>query len=209
MEFDVSPGGVIVPKRARIVVPNSPMILTRYALERWAYDLDADVKKLYDKIFKAPNVREKLNIARMSGSLSNYASKKIQDLLHGATAYTAVTPMIVHLYTATIDDTFNGATAGKAAYTSYAALSLTNNTTIFAAGSGTTTYTKTWPSDAAKSWPTSTGGTAPTVTFLGMLDGNLGTSADNGIEWCSVTSTTINTGDTPQLAQNAMSVVQD
>lgn len=208
MDFDVSPGGVILPQR-RIVVPNSPWLPTRYAAEKWWGDFDADVKKLYDKIFKAPTVREKLNIARMSGSLSFYASQKIQDLLHGATAYTAVTPMIVHIYTSTLDDTFNGATTGKAAYTSYAALSLTNNTTIFAAGSGTTTYTKTWPSDAAKSWPTSTGGTAPTVTFLGMLDGNLGTSADHGIEWCSVTSTTINTGDTPQLAQNAMSVVQD
>lgn len=210
MDFDVSPGGVILPQRPKLIVPNSPWLPTRYAAERFWQDLDKDIRKLYDKIFKAPDVREKLGIVRMSGSLANYASQKIQDLLHGATAYTAVTPMIVHLWASTLDDTFNGATTGKCAYTSYAALSLTNNTTIFAAGSGTTTYTKTWPSDAAKSWPTSTGtGTNNTITFLGMLDGNAGTSADHGIEWCSVTSTTINSGDTPQLAQNAMSVVQD
>lgn len=208
MDFDVSPGGVIVP-RAKLIVPTSPWLPTRYAAEKYWYDLDKDIRKLYDKIFKAPTVQEKLNVVAMAGSLSNWASQKLQDLLHGATAYTAVTPYFVHLYTSALDDTFNGATAGKAAYTSYAGLSLTNNTTIFAAGSGTTTYTKTWPSDAAKSWATSTGGTAPTVTYLGVLDGNLGTSADHGIEWCTVTSTLINTGDTPQLAQNAMSVVQD
>jgi hypothetical protein len=209
MDFDISPGGVIIPSR-RIIVPCSPMMPTRYAAERFWYDIDKDVRKLYDKIFKAPTIPEKINIAMMAGSLANWASVKIQDLLHGATAYTAITPMIVHLWASALDDTFNGATAGKCAYGSYAALSLTNNTTIFAAGSGTTTYTKTWPSDAAKSWPTSTAtGTNNTITYLGMLDGNLGTSADHGIEWCTVTSTTINSGDTPQLAQNAMSVVQD
>jgi len=209
MDFDVTPGGVIVPKRVKVIAPSSPWLPTRYAAEKYWQDLDKDIRQLYDRIFKAPTVREKLNVVRMAGSLSFYASKKLQDLLHGATAYTAVTPYFVHLYTSALDDTFNGATAGKAAYTSYAGLSLTNNTTIFAAGTGTTTYTKNWPADAAKSWATSTGGTAPTVTYLGVLDANAGSSADNGIEWCTVGSTTINTGDTPQLAQNAMSVVQD
>jgi len=208
MDFDVSPGGVIIP-RPKLIVPTSPWILTKHGVEIFRDFLDRDEMKLYDKIFKAPSVREKLNVVAMAGSLSFYMSKKIQDIVHGATAYTAVTPYFVHLYTSALDDTFNGATAGKAAYTSYAGLSLTNNTTIFAAGSGTTTYTKTWPSDATKSWATSTGGTAPTVTYLGVLDANAGSSADNGVEWCTVTSTVINTGDTPQLAQNAMTVVQD
>jgi len=211
MDFDVSPGGVIIPNmRSRIIVPSSPMMPTRYTAERWWYDLDKDLRRLYDKIFKAPTVREKIGVMWMAGSLANYSSKKIQDILHGATAYTAVATNYVNLWASTLDDTFNGATTGKCAYTSYAALALTNNTTIFAAGTGTTTYTKTWPSDAAKSWPTSTGtGTNNTITYLGMLDGNAGSAADNGIEWCTVTSTTINSGDTPQLAQNAMSVVQD
>lgn len=208
MDFDVSPGGVILP-RQKLIVPISPWLPTRYAAENLWNEFDKDVRKFYDKLFKAPTIREKMNVVAMAGSLANYSSKKLQDLLHGATAYTAPATHYLNLYTAAIDDTFNGATAGKAAYTSYAALALTNNTTIFAAGSGTTTYTKTYPSDAAKSWATSTGGTAPTVTYLGDVDGNAGTSADNGLEWCSVTSTTINTGDTPQLAQNAMSVVQD
>jgi hypothetical protein len=208
MDFDVSPSGVILPRR-KLIVPTSPWLPTRVGAEIVWNDLEKDVRAFYDKLFKAPTMREKFNVVAMAGSLSNYASKKLQDLLHGGTAFTAPANHFLNLYTSAIDDTFNGATAGKAAYTSYAALQLANNTTIFAAGSGTTTYTKTYPADAAKSWATSTGGTAPTVTYLGDLDGNAGTSADNGLEWCTVTSTTINTGDTPQLAQNAMSVVQD
>jgi hypothetical protein len=148
------------------------------------------------------------NILAMSGSLANFGSKAIEDSMWGKTAFTAATTIYFGLWTSTLDDTFNGATASEAAYTSYARLGLTNNTTIFAAGSGTTTYTKTFPSDATKSFATSTGSTS-TVTFLGILDGNAGTSSDHGYAWCSVTSTTINSGDTPQLAQNAITVVQD
>jgi hypothetical protein len=207
MEFAISPSGVALP-RPRAIVRISPWLPTRYCAENLWSEFDRDQRKLYDRFFKAPSLEEKFNVMRMAGSLANFSSKKLADLLYGATAYTAPTNHYMNLWTATLDDTFNGATTGKAAYTSYAALQLTNNTTIFAAGSGTTTYTKTYPSDAAKSWPTSTGGTS-TVTYLADLDGNAGTSADNGLAWCSVTSTTINSGDTPQLAQNAVSYVQD
>ena len=44
---------------------------------------------------------------------------------------------------------------------------------------------------------------------MGVLNGNAGTSADKGIVWASVSSTTINNGDTPQLAQNAVSQTRD
>jgi len=209
VDFDISPGGVILPRR-RLIVPTSPWLPTKVGAEILWNDVDKDMRRLWDKLFKAHDLREKFNVVAMAGSLANYSSKKIQDLLHGATAYTAAATNYINLWASALDDTFNGATTGKCAYTSYAALALTNNTTIFAAGSGTTTYTKTWPSDAAKSWPTSTGtGTNNTITYLGYLDGNAGSAADNGIGWCTVTSTTINNGDTPQLAQNAMSVVQD
>jgi hypothetical protein len=194
---------------AKLITPNSILVPTRDGAELWWGDLDKDIRQWLDKFFKSKDDLKERAVL-MAGSLGFWASQKIQDLLWGATAYTAITPMIFHLYASAIDDTFNGATAGKAAYTSYAALSLVNNTTIFATGSGTTTYTKTFPSDAAKSWPTSTGtGTNNTITYLGILDGNLGTSADHGMAWCTVTSTTINSGDTPQLAQNAITVVQD
>lgn len=150
------------------------------------------------------------NILQMSGSLSNYESKSISDLIWGKTTYAGETTIYGGLWAAALDDTFTGATSSECGYTSYARMSLTNNTTNFATGTGTTTYTKTFPSDAVHSWAASTGtGTNNTVTYLGFLNGNAGTSGDKGMAWCSITSTTVNNGDTPQLAQNAVTDVQD
>jgi hypothetical protein len=144
----------------------------------------------------------------MSGSLANFSSKGMFDEQFGGTAYSAPATLYFALYTAAIDDTLLGNTANEAAYTSYARLALTNNTTIFPASTGSTSISKTFPGDATKSWPASTGGTS-TCTFLGILNGNAGTSADKGVAWCSITSVTINSGDTPQLAQNAVTATLD
>lgn len=145
----------------------------------------------------------------MSGSVANYASTKLGDLLFGKTAYAGETTIYAGLWAAALTSAFNGATGSECAYTSYARLSLTNNATIFPAGTGTTgAYTKTFPGDATKSFATSTGtGTNNIVTYLGFLNGNAGSSSDKGLAWCSITSVTINNGDTPQLAQNATSAV--
>lgn len=208
-----TPGGAILERpqlilpRAKLIVPSGIWTPTRDGLELVWQDLEKDVKGFWEKVLKTPTeLRDR--VLRMAGSLANYSSKALQDSIWGKTAFTAATTIYFGLWTAALDDTFTGATASEAAYTSYARLGLTNNTTIFAAGSGTTTYSKTFPSDGAKSFATSTGGTS-TVTYLGVLDGNLGTSADHGYAWCTVTSTTINSGDTPQLAQNAITVTQD
>lgn len=203
----VSPGGVVLPQRVKVIQPSSLWHPTKVGLEHAWQDLPKDVRNFFDRYMKAP-VKER--ILMMSGSLANFSSKSLQDSIFGKTAFTAATTIYFGLWAAALDDTLAGNTASESAYTSYARLGLTNNTTIFAAGSGTTTYSKTFPSDAAKSFATSTGtGTNNTITYLGILDGNLGTSADKGYAWCSVTSTTINSGDTPQLAQNAITVTQD
>lgn len=210
MDF-VTPGGVVVseglviPQCPRLILPDSLWHPTKVGLEHGWGSFEKDVRKFFDRYLKAD---WKERILMMAGSLANYSSKALQDSIWGKTAFTAATTNYFGLWTAALDDTFAGNTASEAAYTSYARLAMTNNTTIFAAGTGTTTYTKTFPSDAAKSFATSTGGTS-TVTYLGILDGNAGTSADHGYAWCSVASTTINSGDTPQLAQNAISVQQD
>lgn len=168
--------------------------------------LEVEERRLLDRFFKLDTLRDKLLL--MAGTEANYLVKAISDLVYGKTAYAGETTWFGGLWTAAIDDTFAGNTASEAVYTSYARLSLTNNTTIFAAGTGTTTYTKTFPSDATKNWATSTGGSS-VCTYLGFLNGNAGTSADKGGPWASITSATINSGDTPQLAQNAVSVVRD
>lgn len=190
-----------------VIVRNSPWIPTP-AIEELFPRIDLDVRRRLEDLLVRP-VQERYAVL-MAGSLANYSSGKIQDSMFGKTAFTAGTTLYFGLWAAALDDTFNGATGSECAYTSYARLGLTNNTTIFAAGSGTTTYSKTFPSDATKSFATSTGtGTNNTVTYLGILDGNAGTSGDHGYAWCSITSTTINNGDTPQLAQNAITVIQD
>jgi hypothetical protein len=203
--FDVSPGGVVLP-RVQIVRPVG-LFQPAPAIESLFDCFEREVTDYFKRLLHAPKELHK-GIMLMAGSLCNFSSKSLQDLLWGKTAYAGPTTIYGALYTAAIDDTLLGNTANESAYGSYARLSLTNNTTIFATGSGTTTYTKTFPSDAAKTWATSTSGTS-TITYLGFLDGNAGTSADKGLAWCTVTSTTINSGDTPQLAQNAVTVVQD
>lgn len=190
----------------------SPRLISRRS--RWApgeafEDLfplfgGAEKRKLGDLLLKPLKDR----ILAMAGDYAFDLTKAITDLPFGATAYALTnTTLYFGLWAAAISDTLQGNAASECSYTSYARLALTNNTTIFAAGSGTTNYTKTFPSDATKSFATSTGtGTNNTVTYLGILNGNLGTTADKGYAWCTVTSTTINNGDTPQLAQNAVTV---
>ncbi len=168
--------------------------------------LEKAERKIVDAYFKLDKLRDR--ILMMSGSDAVYLSQKLGELAFGKTAYTGDTTIFVGLWTAALDDTFLGNTANEAAYTSYARMSLTNNSTIFAAGSGTTTRTQTWPSDTFKNFATSTGGSA-TVTSMGALNGNAGSSADKGMVWASVTSVAIANGDTPQLAQNAVSQVRD
>jgi hypothetical protein len=177
------------------------------AMEEFFGVFEKDVADYFKKLLSRPR-EEWPHILQMAGSLAFYSSQKVQDLLFGKTAYTGETTIFPGLWTAALDDTFNGATANEANYTSYARMSLTNNTTNFPTGSGTTTYSKSFPGDAAHNFATSTGGTS-TITYLGLLNGNAGSSADKGIGWCSVTSTTINNGDTPVLAQNAITVTQD
>lgn len=184
----------------------SPWFPTRVGAEIAWGELGKRERRVLDKLFKLDKLRDR--ILMMAGSDGNYTSAKIGQLVLGKTAYTGETTLYGGLWTAALDDTFTGATASEAAYTSYARLSLTNNTTNFAAGTGTTTYTQTFPSDAAHNFPASTGGSS-TVTYFGLLNGNAGSSADKGVMWCSVTSTAIASGDTPQLAQNGMTQVRD
>lgn len=196
--------GLVVPK---LVVPKLWMP-TRLGAEVLWDELDKPEQRILDRFFKLGSLKERLLL--MAGSDANYLSTALGKLAFGKTAYAGETTVFVGLWAAALDDTFTGATASETGYTSYARMSLTNNTTNFAVGTGTTTYVNTWPSDAVHSWAASTGtGTNNTITYMGALNGNAGSSADKGLVWCTVTSVTINSGDTPQLAQNAVSQTRD
>ena len=140
----------------------------------------------------------------MAGSKSNYLSKKLLDLPLGASAFSAPATVYVGLWTSNLDDTSTSATAGEAAYTSYARVALTNNSTNFPNASGSTTATKS--NGTVITFPASTGSTA-TITYLGLFD--VASGAGNMLYWCSVTSTTINSGDTPQVAIGGLTIVED
>jgi len=207
MEYALSPVGILVPQK-RLIRATSPLVPCP-PIEEIFQDIPKALKEYFGTLLLKP-LKERIQVL-MAGSLAFTLSKALQDVPWGATAFSLTnTTIYFGLWAAAIDDTLAGNTASECAYTSYARMGLTNNTTIFATGSGTTTYTKTFPSDATKSWATSTGtGTNNTVTYMGILNGNAGTTADKGYAWCTITSTTINNGDTPQLAVNAVTVVQD
>lgn len=180
---------------------------TKFGAEVIWDDLGKTERKIIDTVFgKGRTLKDRF--VAMAGSDANYLSIQLANLAFGKTAYAGEAIIYLGLWTAALDDTFLGNTANETTYTSYARMSLNNNTTIFANGTGTTTYAKTWPSDATKSWAASTGSTS-TITYMGALNGNAGSSSDKGMVWCSVTSVTINSGDTPQLAQNAVSQTRD
>lgn len=183
------------------------------AYEEWFPLIGKRQRKIIGDLLRIPSLKDRTKeiYNQMTGSFAFDLTKAITDLPFGATSFGLTnTTLYFGIWAAALTDTVEGNTASECAYTSYARLALTNNTTIFAAGSGTTTYTKTFPSDATKSWATSTGtGTNNTATYMGVLNGNAGTTADKGYAWCSITSTTINLGDTPQLAQNAATLVVD
>jgi hypothetical protein len=195
-----------LPQR-KLIVPQVWMP-TRFGAEVLWDELEKAERRILDRFFKLGSLKERILL--MAGSDANYLSTALGKLAFGKTAYAGETTVFVGLWAAALDDTFTGATASETGYTSYARMSLTNNTTNFAVGTGTTTYVNTWPSDAVHSWAASTGtGTNNTITYMGALNGNAGTSADKALVWCTVTSVTINSGDTPQLAQNAVSQTRD
>jgi hypothetical protein len=195
-------------ERPKLIVPTSPWMPTKFGAEAVWDDLEKLERRIVDRLFGLKGLKDRILL--MSGSDAVYLSQKLGELAFGKTAYTGDTTVFVGLWAAALDDTFLGNTASETGYTSYARMSLTNNTTNFAAGTGTTTRVQTWPSDALHSWAASTGtGTNNTVTYMGALNGNAGSSADKGMVWCSITSVTINSGDTPQLAQNAVSQTRD
>lgn len=163
-------------------------------------DLAPTTRRILEKLLRFPNVLQ------MSGSLSNYLAKKLVEESFGGVAFTSPTSTYLGLWTATLDDTSTGSTASEAAYGSYARTLIgtaNNQTDAWNAATGTTTATVT--NKNAITCPTSTSGTS-TVTFVGVLDAS---TAGNMLCWASVTSTTINSGDTPKVNASALSIVQD
>lgn len=152
------------------------------------------------------SLRRQFQILLMAGSKSNYLSKKVIDEYLGATAFSAAGTLYWGLWTSALADGSHGGTAGEANYSSYARVSQTNNSTNFPNATGSTTATKN--NGTLVTFPTSTGGSS-TITYVGIFDGNAGTSADNLYVWTDVTSTAIANGDTPKINASGFTFTED
>lgn len=130
----------------------------------------------------------------MAGSKGNWLEDGVAAEVLGGTPFSYPGTWHFGLWTSALTDASNGATAGETTYGSYARVAKTNNTTNF---SGTTNPRT---NSTAITYPTSTSGSS-TVTYVGMFDGNAGTSADDLGLWADLTaSRTIDSGETPEFA---------
>lgn len=139
----------------------------------------------------------------MASGKSSYLSKKLLDDVFGATAYTGPGTVYAALWTATLDGTSTAATAGEASYTGYARVAITNNTTNFPNATGSSNGSKS--NANAITFGTNTA-TANTVTYFAIVDSASG--AGNILYWGSVTSTTVNVGDTPQINASGLTITE-
>lgn len=131
----------------------------------------------------------------MAGSLSNVTENKVADHLVGKTSFT-MPSVWVGLWTATLDDTSTGSTAGEVSGGSYARKATAGSD--WNAGSGGTVTNAN-----ALAFPTATGSWG-TVTHFALLDAS---TAGNIIGWADLTtSKTISNGDTAQFNASALTV---
>lgn len=147
----------------------------------------------------------------MASGKSSYLSEKLRNEVFGATAFSAPGTIYFGLWTTTAGtdmDAYHGGTAGEVSGGSYARVSKTNNTTNFASISG----------DAAKvnsndiTWTTASANwnSGNVIPQLLVLDGNAGTSADNGLVWGDFTvAKSVLNGDTAKIATGDFSYTDE
>jgi hypothetical protein len=122
-----------------------------------------------------------------AASFSDYLENKVLDHIFNDGTYSVPTASL-GLWTSALTDASTGATAGEAAYTTYARVTI-GAADMSAAASGSKTNT------AAFTFPACTAGTS-TVTFWGTFD-SATIGAGNLLVWGTATSTVISTTQTP------------
>lgn len=120
-------------------------------------------------------------------SFSDYLENKVLDHIFNDGTFSVPTASL-GLWTSALTDASTGATAGEAAYTTYARVTI-GASDMSAAASGSKTNT------AAFTFPACTAGTS-TVTFWGTFD-SATIGAGNMLVWGTATSTVISTTQTP------------
>jgi hypothetical protein len=140
----------------------------------------------------------------VAGSKSDYLEAKVKNETLGAVAYSAPATVYIGLWTAALADASHGGTTGEVSGGSYARVAVTNNTTNFATvTTGAKVNTTAWTFPAATaSWGT--------VSYVGVFDGNAGTSGDNLLLWADLTTAkAIGSGDTATFNASDFSWTED
>lgn len=151
-------------------------------------------------VFK-PVLKGLRDIIVFASGKSNYYISKLLNQFWNTTSFSFPSPIFFALWTATLTAASTGSTAGEAAYTGYARVSVTPNATNFStSASGSATQNNT-----AITWGANSGGASETETFVAVLDAS---STGNILYWGSITSTTVNVGDTPQININGLTATE-
>ena len=143
----------------------------------------------------------------MSGSKSNYLSKKLIEEAIGGVAYSSAANTYLALCTTLPDDTSTGTTIVETDYASYARTLIgtgNNQTDAWNAATGTSTAVVT--NKNAITCPTATGASSNPIVGIAIVDAS---TVGNVLYWASVTSTAIANGDTPKINAAALSVTED
>lgn len=164
----------------------------------WKYrGRDGREKRAHSKIKDGilvlrPRLRDWREWVVWASGKSNVFITRFLNGIYNNAAVTLPATLYFALWTAALTAASTAATAGETAYTSYARVAVTPNTTNFPASVGGAAISNA----VAITWAANTG-TASTITYLAIVDSASG--AGNVVYWGSITSTTINAGDTPQI----------
>lgn len=142
-------------------------------------------------VFK-PHLRSLKDFIRWASGKSNYYISKLLNQFWNAAAYSFPGTLYFALWTTTLSASSTGSSGTEAAYTGYARVAVTANTTNFPTSSGGAAINN----GTAITWGANSGGAGETETYIAVCDAS---SAGNMLFWGSITSTTINVGDTPQI----------
>ena len=137
------------------------------------------------------------------GSKGNAWENLVLDRLFGGTAINWPGTIYVGLWTATLDDTSTGATAGECNYTNYARVAKATGTANWTAASGGTVY-----NEGAISFPQAGGDQTGTVTDFALVTSSSG--AGTILYYGALTaSKVIQNGDTPSFADGVLTISED
>lgn len=157
--------------------------------------------KLRDgRLIMVPRVRSLNDLVVWASGKTNYYISKLLNLFFNATAFSFPATSYFALWTTTLTAASTGSSGTEAAYTSYARVAETNNSTNFSTSSAGSSITN----NVAISWPANTGSNE-TETYLAICDAS---TAGNMTYFGSITSTIVSTGDTPQINTSGLTVTE-